>query len=68
MTFTRLKDNKYCERSECGQYTVCAIGGADGFRFEGWFGKQQLEPVNLATAEEAREVCRQHKAMQVKAA
>lgn len=55
VTFKRA--SSYHEASDCGGYTVCAIGGRDGVKFEAWRGKQQLA-VNLETAEEAREVCR----------
>lgn len=55
MTFKRA--SKYHEVSDCGGYTVCAIGGKDGVKFEAWHGKQMLQ-ANLETAEEAREVCR----------
>jgi hypothetical protein len=55
VTFERA--SKYHEVSDCKQYTVCWVSG----KFEAWHLQQQIE-VNLETAEEARELCRQHKA------
>lgn len=61
MNFTRA--SQYHEVSDCGQYTCCWVSGM----FEAWFGKQQLE-VSLSTAEDARNVCRSHKAQMRNAA
>lgn len=36
------KPNRYCLVSPCGKYTICKIGGADGFRYELWVGKEQV--------------------------
>ena len=59
MNFTRIDD--YYERSDCGRYTVCAIGGARGWRFESWCGKEHLA-ADFMEAEAAREHCRVHAA------
>jgi hypothetical protein len=58
--------DKYAERSECGRYSICAIGfeGGNGGFFEGWRSRKHAEGVhlvatNLKTAAEARELCEQ---------
>jgi hypothetical protein len=40
----------YCIRR--GEYTICRIGGANGFTYELWRKKKQLH-VNLASSQEA---------------
>lgn len=57
MKFTR--QGQYHETSDIGGYTVCAIGGAEGWRFEVWCGREQIA-VRLPTAEEARTICVRH--------
>lgn len=59
MKFVRESKSSYYELSECGRYTVCAIGGKDGWRYEAWCGKEQIA-VGLEKAEEARAVCANH--------
>jgi hypothetical protein len=44
--------SEYCIRN--GDFTIVRIGGADGYRYELWKLKEQLE-VNLITAEAALE-------------
>lgn len=61
MTFTRA--SKYHQVSDCGKYTVCWVSGL----YEAWHLQEQLE-VRLQTAEEARDVCREHRAKQTQAA
>ena len=61
MTFTRA--SKYHEVSEDRQYTVCWVSG----KYEAWHLREQMA-VNLETAEEAREICRIHKAKAAQAA
>lgn len=61
MTFRRA--SKYHEASEDGQYTVCWVSG----KYEAWHLQEQMA-VNLETAEEAREACREHQAKQAQAA
>lgn len=60
MTFKRA--SKYHEVSDCGQYTVCWVSG----KYEAWHLQEQMS-VNLETAEDAREICRLHKARTDKA-
>lgn len=50
------RKSPYHEASDCGRYTVCAIGPKP-YRFESWRGKENLA-VNLDSAAAAREVCR----------
>lgn len=64
MKFTR--QDKYHETSNLG-YTVCAIGDADGWKFEAWFGKEQIA-VRLESAEAARRACERHAAGMVEKA
>lgn len=49
--WTRVSN--YCIRN--GNYTICKIGGADGYRYELWRLTDQLA-VNLETLEAAIEV------------
>lgn len=58
--------DKYAERSDCGRYSICAIGfeGGNGGFFEGWRSRTHPEGVhlvatNLKTAAEARSLCEQ---------
>lgn len=60
MNFERVNGNAYCEISDCGEYTVAAVGSAAGWTFEPWRGKENLG-VGME-AEAAREVCRAHAA------
>lgn len=48
--------SNYCVRN--GDYTICKIGGADGWRYELWRLTEQLA-VNLITRDEAIEVWRE---------
>lgn len=45
--------SEYCIRR--GDYTICKIGSADGWRYELWLLKEQLA-VNLLSAQAAIEV------------
>jgi hypothetical protein len=70
MNFKRGKDQdgrmgEY-EISECLRYTVCRVGSARGYRYEAWFGKENLA-VDFMQAEPAREHCRVHAAQLAKA-
>jgi hypothetical protein len=40
----------YCIKN--GEYTICRIGGADGWRYELWRAKEQIS-VNLPTCADA---------------
>lgn len=57
MNFAQI--DKYFERSDCGRYTVCRIGGARGWMYESWFGKEQLA-VGFMAKEPAEDHCRWH--------
>lgn len=64
MNFTRM--GQWYEISECGEYTVAASRVNDRFKFQAW--KLAADSGKTATllgtkddAEEAREICRQHK-------
>lgn len=48
--------SEYCIRN--GDYTICKIGGADGYRYELWKLTEQLV-VNLPSAQAAIEVPRE---------
>lgn len=50
------RKSRYHEASDCGRYTVCAIGPKP-YRFEAFRGKQCLA-YNLDSAAAAREICR----------
>jgi hypothetical protein len=44
--------SRWCLRSPCGDYTVCKIGLAEGWRYELWKGKSQIV-VGMSTAADA---------------
>ena len=49
----------YAQVSECGRYSVCKIGGRDGYRYETWRTRAHPEGPhlvahNLETADEAK--------------
>jgi len=57
LKFTR--QGQYYETSSIGGYTVCKVGGKDGWTYEAWCGREQIA-VRLKTAEEARVICVRH--------
>lgn len=66
MNWQEQKDPYYI-RSVCGLYTVAKVGGARGFSYESWFGREQLA-VHFQTADAARTHCETHFAAQQVAA
>jgi hypothetical protein len=54
--WVEVPGNAYCIRSECGQWTVCKIGGADGWRYELWNLKEAVA-VGMNSAAEAIREC-----------
>lgn len=52
--------NNYCIRND--DYTICKIGGVDGWKYELWRLTEQLA-VNLSTLEAAIEVWREVSAL-----
>lgn len=42
-----------------GEYSICAIGGAGGWTYEVWEGREQLK-VGLHSADEAKAWCQRH--------
>lgn len=55
------RKDKYAEVSECGCYSVCAIGGEKGWAFEAYRTRQHPEGPHLVihnvTAQDARAAC-----------
>lgn len=51
-----LRVSSYCIRS--GDYTICKIGSADGWKYELWHLSEQIS-VNLLTLDESIEVHRE---------
>lgn len=56
------RKDKYAQVSTDGRYSVCAIGGAGGMKFEGWRtqfhqNKRLQLAVRLLDAAEARKQC-----------
>lgn len=61
--------SKYAEKSECGRYSICAIGfeGSAGGFFEVWQTRQHkdgshLVATNLRTAADGRQIAEEYDA------
>lgn len=54
---------RYCEQA--GGYSVCRVGSAQGWTFEVWKAREQLQ-VGLATPREAKQWAQRHQHCELK--